>query len=150
MATGYTRQAASQIAPNLVILSNSFNLEFNKLESAMNASSGHNHDGTTGGGAPISTMGLSGLSGSTGVVISTSSGFTAVTLTCTNGTISIGNPSGQAGNPILNVNVGTGASQVVQLDSSGKLPAVDGSQLTNIGSVTTDATNTVYGWSTFI
>jgi hypothetical protein len=29
-------------------------------------------------------------------------------------------------------NVGTGASQVVQLDGTGKLPAVDGSQLTNV------------------
>jgi len=150
MAIGYTRQAASQIAPNLVILSNSFNLEFNKLQSAMDASSGHNHDGTVGGGAPVSTLGLSGLSGSTGIVISTSSGFTAVTLTCTNGTITIGNPSGQSGNPVLNVNVGTGASQVVQLDSSGRLPAVDGSQLTNLGTTTTDATNTVYGWETFV
>jgi hypothetical protein len=31
------------------------------------------------------------------------------------------------------LNVGTSASQVVQLDASAKLPAVDGSQLTNIG-----------------
>jgi hypothetical protein len=34
------------------------------------------------------------------------------------------------------LNVGTSASQVVQLDTSGKLPAVDGSQLTNLGSGT--------------
>ncbi|WP_316227604.1 MULTISPECIES: hypothetical protein [unclassified Bradyrhizobium] len=31
------------------------------------------------------------------------------------------------------LNAGTGASQVVQLDGNGRLPAVDGSQLTNIG-----------------
>lgn len=30
------------------------------------------------------------------------------------------------------LDVGTGANQVVQLDGSGKLPAVDGGQLTNI------------------
>lgn len=150
MATGYTRQAASQIAPNLVILSNSFNLEFNKLQAAMDANSGHSHDGTVGGGGPITTLGLSGLGGATGIVVSTSTGFTPVTLTNTNATITIGNPSGQAGNPILNVNVGTAANQIIQLDSLGRLPAVDGSQLTNIGSITTDATNTVYGWERFI
>jgi hypothetical protein len=32
----------------------------------------------------------------------------------------------------LNVNVGTGANQIVQLDGTAKLPAVDGSQLTNL------------------
>lgn len=32
----------------------------------------------------------------------------------------------------LNVNVGTAANQVVQLDGAAKLPAVDGSQLTNV------------------
>jgi hypothetical protein len=33
------------------------------------------------------------------------------------------------------LNVGTGASQVVQLDGSAKLPAIDGSQLTNVGAL---------------
>ena len=33
---------------------------------------------------------------------------------------------------VINVNMGTGANQVVQLDASAKLPAVDGSQLTNL------------------
>ncbi|MBX2989374.1 MAG: hypothetical protein KF802_15915 [Bdellovibrionaceae bacterium] len=32
----------------------------------------------------------------------------------------------------LNVDVGTGANKIVQLDSSGRLPAVDGSQLTGV------------------
>lgn len=151
MAVGYTRQAAAQIAPNLTILSNSFNLEFNKVQAAFDASSGHNHDGTVGGGAPVSNMGLNGLSGATGIVVSSTGGaFAAVQLTCSNGTITIGFPNGIGGNPVLNVNVGTSANQIVQLDSSGKLPAVDGSQLTNIGSVTTDATNTVYGWEKFV
>jgi hypothetical protein len=35
------------------------------------------------------------------------------------------------------INVGTGASQVVQLDGSSRLPAVDGSQLTNVTSTDT-------------
>jgi DUF2075 family protein len=33
---------------------------------------------------------------------------------------------------VAKVNAGTGANQIVQLDSSGKLPAIDGSALTNI------------------
>lgn len=33
----------------------------------------------------------------------------------------------------LNVDVGTGANQIVRLDGNAKLPAVDGSQLTNLG-----------------
>ena len=36
------------------------------------------------------------------------------------------------GSATLNVNTGTGANQIVQLDGSGRLPAVDGSQLTNL------------------
>jgi hypothetical protein len=50
---------------------------------------------------------------------------------------SIGAGSGLLGGPItssgtLSVNTGTGANQIVQLDSSGKLPALDGSQLTGL------------------
>ena len=32
----------------------------------------------------------------------------------------------------LNINVGTGANQIVQMDATAKLPAVNGSQLTNL------------------
>ena len=46
---------------------------------------------------------------------------------------------GDSGDITLNVNVGTGANQIVQLDGSAKLPAVDGSLLTNI----TPANNSV-------
>ena len=40
-----------------------------------------------------------------------------------------------------NLDVGTGANQLVQLDANARLPAVDGSQLTNISS---GETNTPY------
>jgi hypothetical protein len=48
---------------------------------------------------------------------------------------------GLTGGPItttgtLNVDVGTTANKIVQLDASAKLPAVDGSQLTNLPSIT--------------
>lgn len=39
---------------------------------------------------------------------------------------------GTSGSVSLAVNVGTGANQIVQLDASSKLPAVDGSALTNL------------------
>ena len=39
---------------------------------------------------------------------------------------------GAAGDVTLNVDAGTGANQIVQLDGSSRLPAVDGSQLTNV------------------
>ena len=39
---------------------------------------------------------------------------------------------GTTGSVTLNVDVGTTANKIVQIDSTGKLPAIDGSQLTNI------------------
>lgn len=39
---------------------------------------------------------------------------------------------GSSGAVTLSVNVGTGANQVVQLDASARLPAIDGGQITNI------------------
>jgi len=47
----------------------------------------------------------------------------------------------------LAVDVGTGANQIVQLDGSGRLPAVDGSQLTGVSTTTTLAglTDTTIG-----
>ena len=42
-----------------------------------------------------------------------------------------------SGDATLNVDVGTGANQIVQLDGSGRLPAVDGSQLTGVSTATT-------------
>ena len=44
----------------------------------------------------------------------------------------------------LNVDVGTSAGKIVQLDSYGKLPAIDGSQLTNLpGGTVTEAFKTI-------
>ena len=39
---------------------------------------------------------------------------------------------GTTGSVTLNVDVGTTANKIVQIDSTGKLPAIDGSQLTNV------------------
>lgn len=43
----------------------------------------------------------------------------------------------------LSVNVGTGAQQILQLDSAGKIPAVDGSNLTNIKASTFSSTGSI-------
>ena len=60
-------------------------------------------------------------------------GYTTNTGTVT----SVDSGTGLTGGPItgtgtLNVDVGTGANQIVQLDSNANLPAIDGSQLTNL------------------
>ena len=60
MPAGYTRQdTTGQLANGNPIDADLFNNEYNAIESAMNASTGHNHDGTTGGGATINKVGPS-------------------------------------------------------------------------------------------
>ena len=57
---GYTRQdTTGQLANGNPIDADIFNDEYDAIESAFNASTGHNHDGTTGGGAPIESIGPS-------------------------------------------------------------------------------------------
>jgi hypothetical protein len=54
MPTGYTRQSAAEIVTGQTINASSFNNEFNAIQAAMDATTGHTHDGTVGGGAQIS------------------------------------------------------------------------------------------------
>lgn len=56
---GYTRQATANIVTGAVIDAADFNSEFNTIEAAFNASTGHAHDGTTGNGPPIENLGPS-------------------------------------------------------------------------------------------
>lgn len=56
MPTGYTRQSSASIVDGNTIYSSYFNAEYNKLEAAFDSVTGHNHDGTTGGGAPIDIL----------------------------------------------------------------------------------------------
>ena len=56
---GYTRQATANIATGSVIDADDFNDEYNQIESAFNASTGHTHDGTAAEGAPIEKIGPS-------------------------------------------------------------------------------------------
>jgi hypothetical protein len=54
MSNGYARQSSSVIITGGVINASDFNNEFNALLSAFDNTTGHNHDSTIGGGAPIS------------------------------------------------------------------------------------------------
>ena len=56
---GYTRQATANIATGSVIDADDFNNEYNQIESAFNASTGHSHDGTAAEGAAIEKIGPS-------------------------------------------------------------------------------------------
>ena len=57
---GYTRQdTTGQLANGNPIDADIFNDEYDAIEGAFNASSGHRHDGTAGGGAPIEDVGPS-------------------------------------------------------------------------------------------
>ena len=65
-----------------------------------------------------------------GIQISSGAGAGTVTsVTSANADIAVGTGTST---PVLTLNSGTGASQIVKLDSSAKLPAVDGSALTNL------------------
>ena len=56
--TGYSRaDTADNIANNKVANADDLDNEFNAVQSAFNASSGHTHDGTSGSGAPITKLG---------------------------------------------------------------------------------------------
>jgi len=55
---GYTRQEAANIVTSATIQASHFNNEFNQVQSAFNASTGHTHAGGTGEGAPIPVAGL--------------------------------------------------------------------------------------------
>ena len=54
---GYTRQATANIVTGAVIDAADFNAEYNAIEAAFNGSTGHTHDGTTGNGPPIESLG---------------------------------------------------------------------------------------------
>jgi len=60
---GYTRQSASSIASGQAVSAVPLNNEFNQVQSAFDASSGHNHDGSTSGNGPkiVLTTSISGF-----------------------------------------------------------------------------------------
>lgn len=67
---GYTRQSAANIVNGAVVNASDHNAEYNAIEAAFNASTGHTHDGTTGGGAPVAkwALGTSSLTSPAGYI----------------------------------------------------------------------------------
>ena len=61
--------------------------------------------------------------------VSGANGGTVTNVSSANGDITVATGTNT---PVLTLNSGTGANQIVKLDGSGKLPALDGSQLTNL------------------
>ncbi len=53
MAVGYTRQKAAEITAGAIITDTDLEAEYDAIVAAFHASTGHNHNGTTGGGALI-------------------------------------------------------------------------------------------------
>lgn len=82
---GYTRQASGNIQTGSVISATDFNAEYDQVEAAFNASTGHVHDGSTGEGARILEVGPNGdiITSATAVV------------PLTTDTMSLGSPSVQ-------------------------------------------------------
>jgi len=105
LTSGYTRQSAAEIQTGSVILSASLNDEYDALVAFADANTGHNHDGTTGGGAKIPSAGLSGVtSTSSGLIAATGvNTFAARTLTGTVNEITVTNGTGDSGNPTLSL-----------------------------------------------
>lgn len=60
---GYTRQSAANIVAGQVVRAAPLNLEFDTLQTAFSAATGHTHDGTTGSGPKILLTGANGISG---------------------------------------------------------------------------------------
>lgn len=105
MGTGYTRQEAGNIITGGTIEASHFNNEYNQIQSAFNASTGHTHDGSTGEGAPLSTASLGALTNtSAGIIVADgANNFVVRTLTGTANEITVTNGSGVSANPTLSL-----------------------------------------------
>lgn len=102
--TGYVRQSSAEIVDGQTINASDFNDEFNVVQSAFDASTGHSHGGATGEGAPLTRAALAGFGANTGIVVATSGTlFAARTLTGTANEITVTNGDGVAGNPTVSL-----------------------------------------------
>lgn len=136
MTSGYIRQSSGVIITGNTIEASHFNNEFNALETFADATVGHAHDGTAGGGAKIPPGGLSGLSADGFVARTSATTFTARTLTGTANEITVTNGTGVAGNPTFSlpaaltftgktVTGGTFTSHTINILSAGAINVAD-------------------------
>lgn len=95
--TGYTRQSAASIIAGEVVRASPLNAEFNQIQAAFSESTGHAHDGSTGGGPRVARISdsvnkasIAVSSTSSEIDVSFSSGLTlAKFVETTTGTISL-------------------------------------------------------------
>lgn len=132
---GYTRQdTANNIANGNVIDADDFDAEYNAIEAGFNASTGHDHDGTAGEGAPITKVGPA-----QDLVVS----GTALTPKTTN-TLDLGTASVQFKNAWFDGTVDTDALIVSANSTIGGTLGVTGI-ITATGGVTGNVTGNVTG-----
>ena len=103
MANGYVQ--VKVVSTGSTILASDHNDECEALEDAFDITTGHNHDGSVGGGAPIPTAGLDNLTNtSAGITVADgANAFLVRTLTGTANEITVTNGTGVSGNPTLSL-----------------------------------------------
>ena len=102
--TGYVRQSSSEIVDGETMNASDFNNEYNALQGAFDATTGHSHGGATGEGAPLTRAALASFGANAGFVVAISgSAFAARTLTGTANEITVTNGDGVSGNPTISL-----------------------------------------------
>lgn len=103
--SGYVRQEAANIVTGNVIQASNFNNEYNALQTAFDVTTGHDHDGTVGGGQKIPPAGHTNVTNTSAGLLAAdgANSFNVRTVTGTSNRISITNGSGAAGNPTIDI-----------------------------------------------
>ena len=145
MGTGYTRNdTANNIADGNVINAADLDGEFDALQSAFNASTGHSHDGTTGEGPQITSAGLAA-----GAVTAASIANDSVALgTKTTGNyVAVGAVSGVglSGSASAEGATFTVSSNATDANTASTIVARDASGNFSAGTITADLTGNVTG-----
>ena len=122
MGTGYTRNdTANNIADGNVINASDLDGEFDAIQTAFNASSGHSHDGTTGQGPKIDASGIA----DNAVALGTKTTGNYVATLTAGALIDLQNNSGEGATPTIDVDLteltdmtetAVGADELVILD----------------------------------
>lgn len=149
---GYVRQSSGVIINGHVINASDSNNEYNALASFADASSGHNHDGTTGAGQQIPPAGLVSLNaGSTGLIrasgSNTFSASTLVTADIANSAVTYAKIQNETNNTLLGNSSGGAAAPSEQ--TIGATLAFTASQLRTVA-MTGDVTSSANSFATTV